>query len=432
MAFLPFSLFACLLASSAYHDYPLSFGRLDYAVSGIMLLGVSLCVYHRSHKNLLTRLLLLYYSMLLAGVTFELGLRILFRQPDTPWQPNTVREITLRVPLSGVAASGTFSVNRLGVRGDLFDFNDVADANDSVLCIGGSTTECFYNTDETSWPWHLGTLLTDYCGTFVPVGNAGRGGHVAKHHLYQLRNFQYASSFKYITVLCGWNDLSAALYSEPSAPPRDFQREALLPGMNFSDTAQIPHVAFYRRTACVRLLERVLLRRQTDPMNYVGWRAVVQDEYGTWVAERRRIRMAAVSAGVVEVAPLNLRAAIESFRSDLQEITKAVRPGQKLIFLTQPTLCRKDMESELEARLWSSDGRRAFSPEITAEMLEQFNDITRSVCLENQLICIDLSESLSGNAEMFYDDCHFTDKGCRVVASLVADAIKREIAADGK
>jgi hypothetical protein len=56
-------------------------------------------------------------------------------------------------------------------------------------------------------------------------------------------------------------------------------------------------------------------------------------------------------------------------------------------------------------------------------MLNRFNDVTRSFCQQHDLTCVDAETAMSGNSELFYDDCHFSDAGCAVLGTLVAEQV---------
>lgn len=427
-ALFPSVSFFIWFALSVISQGAISFSRGDLVVCGTvgtLALTISILKSVQAH---LVRLTLLQWSLLLVATPAEVGLRTVFRQPASPWYPNTVREITLAVPLEGVAAKGTFSTNELGLRGRQISPEENRKTELSVLCIGGSTTECFYNSDEHAWPARMERILAAKTKLDVFVGNAGRGGHIAKHHERQLSRYTYASDFDVVVILCGWNDLSAALFKDPSDRPRDIASESLTQGVDFSASAD-HHVPFYRNLAIARMVQKNILRRTWNPAQNIGWRAVVQDPHGTWIQERRAIRKRCLQTGSIRNPPESLSIAISEFISDLERIRMVLKAGQVPIFITQPTLCRAGLTEDLDNRLWSSNGKWAYTAEATALMLREMNDATQAFCERYGFSVVDAEAAVSGDPEVFYDDCHFTDEGCRQIAKLVADKVAETVLA---
>lgn len=421
-ALLPACLFFGWFALSVLQQKSISFSRGDLMVCGLPLILLLVTVTFKKTPPILARLALIQWSLLLVLLPAELGLRFAFRHPPSPWEVNTVREITLAVPLEGVASRGTFTTNELGLRGGALPPSRLKSVDLSVLCVGGSTTECFYNSDERAWPAVMEQRISERIPGEARVGNAGRGGHIARHHAWQLKYYRYAPEFEIVVVLCGWNDLSAALFSTAASPPRDIAAESLTRGVDFTASAD-PHTAFYRNLATSRLLQQSLLGRQWNPAANLGWRAVIQDSYGRWVAERRKIREKCLAAGALTSEPPDFEKTLSGFKTDLESILAALRPEQVPVFITQPTLCRPGLTPEEQSRLWSCDGKRAWTAESTAVMLNRINDVTRRFCQQHDLTCVDADMAMSGKSQFFYDDCHFSDAGCAVLGTLVADQI---------
>jgi hypothetical protein len=408
---------------SVANQQTIRLGRIDAVVLGTAISGiVGLLICVRSISGV-ARAALLSWSVLVVLLVAEFGLHLVFRNPASPWPPHTQRVISLNTPLFGVQPQGTFSTNALGLRGSPIQLTELREIDLSVLCLGGSTTECFYNSDEACWTGVLQQILKQRCATSVFVGNAGRGGHLAAHHEYQLKHYRYVPEFDVITVLCGWNDLSGFLYGEPGQSERDIPSESLVAGLGFEATAE-PHVPFYRNTAVFRLFRDATSASSTDASKRVGWRAVVQDPYGNWIEERRKLRAIRLKQNPRSEEPEAFRDVLILFGEQLERIRLSVKPGQTLVLMTQPTLCMEELPESLESRLWSCNDEWCWTSGATAKLLQQMNVVIRDFCEEYQIRCVDLEGEMTGRAEYFYDDCHFTDAGCQRVAALVADCIQ--------
>jgi hypothetical protein len=65
------------------------------------------------------------------------------------------------------------------------------------------------------------------------------------------------------------------------------------------------------------------------------------------------------------------------------------------------------------------------SPEALREGIDRYNHTLMECCAQLDVRCIDLATSLNNREDLFYDDCHFNEAGCREVARLVAEGLAR-------
>jgi hypothetical protein len=56
-------------------------------------------------------------------------------------------------------------------------------------------------------------------------------------------------------------------------------------------------------------------------------------------------------------------------------------------------------------------------------VLEAYNRTTMQVCAERRLSCVDLARELPKDAELFYDDFHFSRAGAMRAGSVVARSL---------
>jgi lysophospholipase L1-like esterase len=150
----------------------------------------------------------------------------------------------------------------------------------------------------------------------------------------------------------------------------------------------------------------------------------IQDERGTWIAERRRLR-AAMPTKPIDASGLPSPEYAQNLRS-LIGIARA--NGCEPVLVTQPALWGAppgDWEQLLWVTVYGADFTA--SPDQLWEMLESFNDVTRTVAAEEQVLVIDLARLLPKSTEFFYDDDHFTVAGSQQVADIIAEALQREL-----
>lgn len=405
--------FAAFSASVARQGY-IVFGRTDLVVLLAAVAYVLLVPAATVHARRAGRFLLVVYASLASLAVAEGVVRAgVIPTPvynQYPWPPMTyVRKAAEEV--SPGSDRVYFSVNRLGVRGPE---EDPRDADLALLCVGGSTTECLYNTDEASWPWRVQDHLARSSGRRVYVGNAGRSGHTAANHAYLIRHYPGVEEFDAVLVLCGVNDVLGWLRRD-----RD-ERRARVPSDTLFDWAR-PHDAYYRRLALWRLAETIL-----DVGTPLARGQVFQDATGDWYAKARAERRRALESRTFADLPADLDDALARYRRDLVDVVQAARErGRAVAMTTQPTLWRADLPPELENKLWQYNQFGAYTPAALAQAMDAFNQVMIDVCREFDVPCLDLASQVPKDASVFYDDCHFHDDGCRVVADRIADWLSR-------
>lgn len=385
------------------------FGRTDLVVLSLSVayLLVLLALFGNPRRT--GRYLLASYSLLFALLVAEwLVPPFVIPTPlvaNYPWPPmQYIRKAAKEV--SPNRDQITFSVNRFGVRGREVD---PASADISVLCVGGSTTECLYNTDEDSWPWQVENTLQSKSTRNVFVGNAGRSGHIAANHAFLIRNYDGTERFQWVLVMCGVNDVGALLRREREKRLAVVQDETLY-------VWNRPHEAYYRRFGLWRVMETVL-----DVGTPLARGQVFQDATGDWYEDARRRRRDALAKRTFTEPPNDLPAALADYRQDLISIIQAAKErGRRIAMMTQPTLWRADLPPDLAAKLWEHTDVGAYTPAVLAQVMDSFNQVMIEVCAEKQVPCFDLASKIPKDASVFYDDCHFHDPGCKIVAVIVA------------
>ena len=417
---IPIALHFLLLASSVLSQGGIIFGKLDLIITTIATAGVATVALFWQSKAVIPRLALITSALLLPLLLLEGGMRLIQTPAPTPWPRNVKRELRLTVDLVGVDPKLQVTTNSLGLRSPEFSVSDLEYAPLSILCIGGSTTECYYVSDENTWPWKLGDLLTEELGENVIVGNAGRGGHFTLHHSQQIEHYSYASLFDCVIVLCGWNDMSTALYGSYEQRTQEVVDEALVKHPWDLKKTFPPHSAYYRKTALFTLLQRSMLHYESPSLSQD--RKVVQDAYGKWIEERRQKRIESLEINPVNSLPKHFEQSLTLYKKNLEKIRQKVSENQTLIFLTQPTIYSKNTPQDYDALTWAA-GDFAYTALATYEANVAFNEVLRDFCEENAIACIDLANLLPKDTTVFYDECHFNSEGCHQIARTLANQL---------
>ena len=313
--------------------------------------------------------------------------------------------------LAGVAPRGRFTINSLGLRG-----GEPRHDLPRILCVGGSTTECFYLDDDKSWPALLEQELTR-AGHPAQAMNAGRSGLVAADHALLLESLPEANDADCWVVLCGVNDLGhqlRGLYADSVA--RSFERTFVYRRPGLAHAWRRP---WQRNLLLVERLEQVRHRVKAAfrDADYVVAQdtEVVQDPEGKWIARERERRSAAeTSAELPRLEPW-----LDEYERQLTRIIAASRAsGKRLVLLTQPVLWQSPMPPDLDALCLGGEavaGGRV-SNEKRAAAMGAYNERMRAVARREGVECVDLAKALPRSLDSFYDDCHFNESGARRVA----------------
>jgi hypothetical protein len=117
---------------------------------------------------------------------------------------------------------------------------------------------------------------------------------------------------------------------------------------------------------------------------------------------------------------------LDAYRTRLESLADTCTGNHILpVFLTQPNLFGYGIDSLSGANLarYPIAGDDSLNGGLIWKILEEYNDVTRSVCREKELPLIDLAHLMPKNSLYFYDMSHFTNAGAAEIASLVADRI---------
>jgi len=414
IALLPGGVSGLVLFKIHRHDTRLVIDSLDLAIGAAAIAYFCAVAVAAAFPRSFGRFLLVVYATVFGLLIAEVILRVQFPPPPDliPWPPMH-QVTTVGDSMPGVAGKVEFSVNSLGVRGPEVRLDD---CDPRILCVGASTTECLYVTDELTWPWLVQEQLGRRLGKKVFVGNAGKSGMLSPHHLYLLERYRHVKQFDTVLLFCGINDLGALVLGSRSFDQRqrDAAEESMLPSVEDGRP-------FYRRFALVRHLSRLpILPPRTN--------ARIQDPRGDWIpVERENRRQALQRKTIHEISPkLSLGCAV--YAATLKKIIYLCRSRQQtIVLMTQPSIYRGDLPEDLQGLLWNNQHASAFSVDALETMMAAFNRTMLDVCREEGVDCLDLAALIPKDTSAFYDDCHFNIAGNAKVAAAVTDFLAARI-----
>lgn len=332
------------------------------------------------------------------GTGLTLGGLLVFELFTPRQAPFHLRTPGLRTTLDpgrsipGVTGLGRFSANSVGIRGEELPSSDDAY---KILCVGGSTTESLYLDDTEAWPHLVQQLLPGRWGRDVWVGNAGMSGYASAEHLAFLEGLDVLSQMDCVVMLVGFNDFNMVTLGgrRPIAPWKS---------------------PLWARCGLIRLLKGLQRRWEGDPQELTP--------RGGFFEVRRELRR---TSPKVDCLP-DLTPELAAYEARLVEIARLCgRRGVRLVFITQPTLWRAELDDAALGLLWAGwtrDRARYYAVPGLEEGMARFNERLAEVARRERVELIDLAE-ISGQPRWFYDDCHYTEEGSRVVALTVASRL---------
>lgn len=339
------------------------------------------------------------------------------------WPPRIERYFTPRPDIMpGTSEKVWFRTNSHGLRG----YEPSPDDDYRILVLNGSAAECLYLDQKLTWPRLLITCLQEERPDIkIWVGNGARSGLNSRDHLFHLQYLPLrALDVNAIVVLIGVNDLALRLRQDKGYDPHylkqpgaaDVQLDHAF--LFIPPRYSIPPPPLYKKTGLWRAAKRVKrllpFERPQDPEGKI---------FLTWRENRRE-------AGELRDKLPELEPALREYVSNIARLVDmASTKGIRIIFLTQPALWKSAMSPEEEARLWmggvgdfkNRKGQPYYTPEALARGLDAYNSFLKNYCRLRGVECFDLASRVPPETEYFYDDCHLTVKGSKLVAREITD-----------
>lgn len=388
------------------------------------------------------KLIALVLSLLFAAIVAEVGLRVVM--PKRPYYlvwPAKVKQVFRPnhevFPL--LPTEAVFETNTFGIRGKELgkDEDEVR-----VLSIGGSTTECLYHAADKAWTHRIAPALEQALSArsdprHAWVGSVGRSGMNSRDHVLHAQYFvPQLPRIDVVVLLAGVNDLVAFLgqpetytVMDPALPAEknDFAiRRAFLVIPGRLADAWDYEGGFYKRLALYQLGRGIRQR-----WSQTNGASTQQAEDGQWIKSWRENRQKA--GHIVDKLP-DLTQALGVYRQNLTATVALLRArGVRPLLVTQPTFWRADLTKEEESLLWMGGigefqrepGHDYYAAGALASGMLAFNEAMLDVCKQTGAECLDLAAKIPKTADVFYDDCHFGEKGAGLIGDAVADAIRQ-------
>ncbi len=295
-----------------------------------------------------------------------------------------------------------YSRNSLGFRGQ--EPTDSIFKLNSIITIGGSTTECKFLSDSTTWPFLLGEALKDSIPN-VWLNNAGIDGHSTFGHLHLLKEYVVKLKPKYVLLLTGVNDVE-------TEQPESF---------DLMNDNRIHYNSFKQ------FLKSVLNKTEIGSTIFQFYAIRLAYKKGLIHKEVdfKTLADTTFSVAYMQETVAKQKPYLTGYQIRLQEIITLCKANNiKPVLLTQPSLYGAYTDSttgiKMDTKYYSADGNIKNNL-LQEQVLEEYNNVVRSFA--NQTTVIDLSKLMPKNTIYYYDFIHFNKMG----ASKVAEILGKEI-----
>lgn len=350
--------------------------------------------------NKLKNLLAFSIGLCLAIIILEIGLRIY-----NPF-PVRMKNGTLFLPVNrtftfqnqhipGLDSLITVRNNHLGFRGPALP--EQLSQYLSIVAVGGSTTECRFISEGEDWVALLSDKLNAKLDKPIWMNNAGLAGNSTFGHRILMQQHIAKIQPDYALFLVGINEI---LRSD------DFQDDlAIQTNRSFSKQDWL------KKNSEIALIINNI-RRSIKAYT-------IETGHGRTAMELQKRTHQAIDYEEIGKTIKEHDTFIAAYRDRLELLLQETK-GYDIqpIVMTQPLLFGMEEDEFTGVNLATVSSRYEYGGRYW-QILEQYNEVTRTVCEAYGIPLIDLACLMPKNASYFYDSMHFSKAGARVVSELV-------------
>ncbi len=296
--------------------------------------------------------------------------------------------------------------NSMGFRGEELP-TDSANYT-KIITIGGSTTECFFISDDKAWPQVMQTELRKRKRN-VWVNNAGLNGHSSFGHLLLLKDVVLKYKPNYIYFLVGVNDMDRqdlnqfdnrmVLGKSVKMENNGWFKNAFLTLSNHSEVANL----IYNVSKAIKARNQKIFVDKIVPLNPKDTLLIPSTIQNEVLGKQKSL--------------------LPAYRNRLLQLIQACRAqGVKPVMLTQPLLLGKGIDPITGSDLAKVKVSTDLNGQLYWEKLELYNELMRQLCREERVEMIDLANLLPKSSAYFYDPMHFTNEGSIRVGQILAES----------
>ncbi len=283
--------------------------------------------------------------------------------------------------------------NSFGFRGEeLRDDHDL-----KVLCMGGSTTECFYLNDGRDWPNLLWKRLKQERPK-IWLNNAGMDGQSSFGHLAMLKQYILDLKPDYIILMCGLNDI----------------------GLQNPSTFDTYDNTWFKKVYNFLELPSTIVNiiRAGDAK-----KAGLQHRFFKDFSKEEKL---VLNDSQIYRQLKDQKKFLSGYVERITEFTNLCKKNNiGLIFVSQAILFSDEQDPFTDVNLGeiktgTTNGRGK------SLMMKMYNEATFNLADTMHVGFINLSARLPKDTRFFYDGYHFTNDGAEMVADIIYDEIKTQ------
>src|SRR5580704_719833 len=274
----------------------------------------------------------------------------------------------------------------------------------SIITVGGSTTQCFFLSDDKTWTARLAADLEPAFHDLW-VDNAGLDGHSTYGHLVLMEDQIAKLHPKVVVFLIGANDVGRD-------PDVEFDAENVKGSISFhSPTAFVKSLSPYSEVASLvaglyrsaNAYKHGLMHQKIDLKDFHPTGSLPPGTEEKYLAEY--------------AAPHYLT----GYEDRIKKLISVSRSNQiEPVLVTQPLLDGGGIDDVTGVDLATIEVGPNRSGKMAWDLQEIYNDVTRRVGREQNVQVIDLARRLPKSSRNFYDFIHFTNEGAQAVADILA------------
>lgn len=299
-----------------------------------------------------------------------------------------------------------YSRNSLGLRGDEMPANP--NRWIKIITIGGSTTECSYNSDSLTWPELLKQQLRKTIAPNIWINNAGLDGTSTFGHTILLKDHIVSLHPDYVIFLTGVNDME----------------EKAMGGFDTYHSDEVD------KSSIKNYLRSLIKKTETGALveNLYRYRVAYNKGLVHRVVDYHKEKQLHLDEVTINKHLAEQPQYLSNYGQRILTLDSICKANKiKAIFLTQPSLLGDftDPATNINFKeLQTSEGRNSILEKRTLDM---YNDVLLQLNQEGQIQTINLAAAMPKDSRYYYDYTHYTSVGTKVVAQIVADSIRSYI-----
>jgi len=287
---------------------------------------------------------------------------------------------------------------RVDRNGFIFPSEKYSKPDNTIVFLGGSTTECQFNQEENRFPYLVGCLLEKKLGQKINSYNGGTSGNNSMHTLFCLMAKVLPLNPKVVVMMENINDMVFLLYDESY-----YTQNPSTSIIVNEDYSALGLIRIFMKKLIPNIYQAALQR--IDIRRYVQ-RAMYGDEFayiskGKVISEEDKIK-------VLKEFGVNLQlfidiCKIKGIAPVLMTMASRLKDNPDKIILNETKQLRVDI-----------------SYQNFKELFDKMNETIRRKARENGILVIDLARHIPQDRDYIYDSVHLTDRGCIKAAEIIS------------